>query len=282
MWHQSVGTLAQRDGVQRSDNGTVGLWARGFASSGDIEVSNNYETLSGFELDVDGSELGIDFAVGENVKLGLFAGSSSAEFDINSGIGQGDFDGDFVGAFIQYRSDSFVADFSYRDMDIDGHVLSGAVSEKVKGEIDGYNIELGYTFALESGLKIQPQLQLSEANLSLNNLADVETTYGYFTQAEGDSLQSRVGVMFSRDYVSGDDSWTPYLTVSSIDESDATNDYEINGLQGISDAGGNSFALEIGINGTVGEAVFYGGLDYLDGGANDAILGAKAGIKFRF
>ncbi|MFW2421521.1 MAG: autotransporter domain-containing protein [Porticoccaceae bacterium] len=282
MWHQSVGTLAQRDGVQRSDNGTVGLWARGFASSGDIEVSNNYETLSGFELDVDGSELGIDFAVGENVKLGLFAGSSSAEFDINSGIGQGDFDGDFVGAFIQYRSDSFVADFSYRDMDIDGHVLSGAVTEKVKGEIDGYNIELGYTFALESGLKIQPQLQLSEANLSLNNLADVETTYGYFTQAEGDSLQSRVGVMFSRDYVSGDDSWTPYLTVSSIDESDATNDYEINGLQGISDAGGNSFALEIGINGTVGEAVFYGGLDYLDGGANDAILGAKAGIKFSF
>lgn len=282
MWHQSVGTLAQRDGVQRSDNGTVGLWARGFASSGDIEVSNSYETLSGFELDVDGSELGIDFAVGENVKLGLFAGSSSAEFDINSGIGQGDFDGDFVGAFIQYRSDSFVADFSYRDMDIDGHVLSGAVSEKVKGEIDGYNIELGYTFALESGLKIQPQLQLSEANLSLNNLADVETTYGYFTQAEGDSSQSRVGVMFSRNYVSGDDSWTPYVTVSSIDEGDATNDYEINGLQGISDAGGNSFALEIGINGTVGEAVFYGGLDYLDGGANDAILGAKAGIKFRF
>ena len=283
LWHQSVGTLAQREGLLRSNgDGSLSLWVRGFSQSGDVEVSNSWEADSSFGLDVDGWETGVQVALTDALSIGLIAGESNADFDISHGAGDGSFDGDSLGGFIQYRTDKLVAEFSYREMDFDGRVVSGAVSEQLKGSIDGYNVELGYTFELESGLKIQPQIQVTEANLDFDNLANVATTYGYFTQHEGDSARSRFGVMISRDYVSGDDRWTPHVTLSSVYEGDAANDYEINGLQGTADASGTSMALEVGISGTVGQAVFFGGLNYLDGGVNDAITGVQAGFKFRF
>jgi len=216
------------------------------------------------------------------LSLGLFASDSNADFDIDHGVGRGKFDGDTLGGVVQYRGEKLVAEFSYREMDFEGRVVSGAVSELVKGSIDGYNVELGYNFELESGLKIQPQLQLSEANMGFDNFADVETTYGYFTQVEGDSVRTRFGVMLSRDYANGEDGWTPHMTLSAIDEGDAVNDYEINGLTGTADAGGTSYALELGISGKIGNAVFFAGANYLDGDVNESTLGAQIGAKFRF
>ena len=282
MWQQSIGTLAQREGVNRHQDGNVGLWARGFNSSGDLDVDNSYDTRASIAMDVDGSEVGIDFALGDNAKVGLFAGTSNGDFDLNHGSGAGQIDGDMIGAFVQLRTGGLLVDFSYREMDVDGDVRSGVVSQEVKGDISGYNLELAYTFQLDSGLRIEPQLQSTSGKISLDNLADVATTYGYFTQVDADSHNTRFGVMLSRDYVDGDNTWTPHLALSTIDQADGSNDYEINGLAGTADTSGNSLLLETGISGKVGNAVFFGGVNYLDGGVNDAQVAGQLGIKYRF
>ncbi|TFH67151.1 autotransporter domain-containing protein [Gammaproteobacteria bacterium LSUCC0057] len=282
MWQQSIGTLAQREGVNRHQDGNVGLWVRGFNSSGDLDVDNSYDTRASIAMDVDGSEVGIDFALGDKVKVGLFAGTSNGDFDLNHGSGAGQIDGDMIGAFVQLRTGGLLVDFSYREMDVDGDVRSGVVSQEVKGDISGYNLELAYTFQLDSGLRIEPQLQSTSGKISLDNLADVATTYGYFTQVDADSHNTRFGVMLSRDYVDGDNTWTPHLALSTIDQADGSNDYEINGLAGTADTSGNSLLLEAGISGKVGNAVFFGGVNYLDGGVNDAQVAGQLGIKYRF
>jgi outer membrane autotransporter protein len=77
-----------------------------------------------------------------------------------SGVGSTSIDADTWGVYGTWISPSgFYLDASYRWMNFDVSLGSIAGDMEAEGDAESINVELGYAWTLEGGLKIEPQLQ---------------------------------------------------------------------------------------------------------------------------
>jgi outer membrane autotransporter protein len=172
----------------------------------------------------------------------------------------------------------FYADFSYRSMDFDGNGNGGGDDFRFEGNADGYSLEVGYGFKTASGLIVEPQFQYSKMDISLDTL---DYTQGDFELTDGDSSQMRAGVALRKTFQAGSGDWTPYASLSFINETDASNNYLIGGiLTGNVDTSGNSTLVEAGATAHYGNLVFSGGVNWKDGGAYDSLFGGQVSVRF--
>ncbi|MFM6989407.1 MAG: autotransporter outer membrane beta-barrel domain-containing protein, partial [Arenimonas sp.] len=299
LWHLGVGTVFQRQGSSRdgkqaaggngmmssfkdfSNNamqvadyqGASGVWLRAFTEDGNVspDASRNFGMggAQGFDLKNTGIEFGAGYAFNEQWTAGLLGGTSESTLRPDIG-GRAKVSADTFGGYVTYTpGNGFYADFSYRNMDFDGNGNAGGDDFRFKGDADGYSLELGYGFKTASGLIVEPQFQYSKMDISLDTL---DYAQGDFELTDGDSSQLRAGVALLKTFQAGSGEWTPYASLSFINETDASNNYIIGGiLTGNVDTSGNSTLVEAGATAHYGNMVFSGGVNWKDGGAYDSL-----------
>ncbi|GAB3002735.1 hypothetical protein GCM10010960_16150 [Arenimonas maotaiensis] len=308
LWHLGVGTVFQRqgssrDGKQGTGNngmmsgfkdfsnsamqvadyqGASGVWLRAFTEDGNVspDASRNFGMGGGqgFDLKNTGLEFGAGYAFNDQWTAGLLGGTSESTLRPDIG-GRAKVNADTFGGYVTYTpGNGFYADFSYRSMDFDGNGNGGGDDFRFEGNADGYSLEVGYGFKTASGLIVEPQFQYSKMDISLDTL---DYTQGDFELTDGDSSQMRAGVALRKTFQAGSGDWTPYASLSFINETDASNNYLIGGiLTGNVDTSGNSTLVEAGATAHYGNMVFSGGVNWKDGGAYDSLFGGQVSVRF--
>lgn len=89
--------------------------------------------------------------------------------------------------------------------------------------------------------------------------------------------------MVSKSYSGNDPSvvWTPYASLSAVHEFDGSNRYSVdNTFDGETSTQGTSALVEGGVNVTIHKVALYGGVNWLDGGAQKSFFGGQVGVRY--
>jgi hypothetical protein len=282
-----VGTWRQRMGViDKISKHSLGLWVRLFQNEGSIEpelAASNFGPGGNFAFDQknSGTEVGVDFAVADEVSVGLLLAKADGKQDLNGdGVGSSKLDGDTVGAYGTWLSPlGFYVDASYRQMSFDARFNSAAGTIRGSGDADTFNLEAGYAWTLQGGLKVEPQVQYT-----LTQVDNIDTMTGALAQfrAEGgDASTGRLGVMVRKSFGTGNTVWTPYASINAVHEFDGENAYSINGdFFGATTTEGTSTLFEGGVSVQTGKLSVFGGFNWQDGGALQGFGGGQLGVRY--
>ncbi|MFT3806979.1 autotransporter outer membrane beta-barrel domain-containing protein [Arenimonas sp.] len=290
MMNTQIGTWRQREGVISStEKSSVTLWARVFRDKGEINPGHdafNFGNGGNFNYDqkISGAEVGVDFGVTDEFRLGLLLAKTDGDLDLTSpGAGHASMDGDTWGVYGTWISPTgFYVDASYRWMDFDATMHSSLGEREVDGSAEAFNIEMGYAFTMANGLKVEPQFQYTRVNV--DEIDTVAAPGAVMSLHGGDSSRARLGVALRKSFTSGNTVWTPHATLSAVREFDGENFYDINGdFFGSTNTEGTSALLELGVNADIGgNLAIFGGLNWQDGGAINNSFGGQLGIRYTF
>ncbi|MFZ9362681.1 MAG: hypothetical protein ACO25T_03460 [Arenimonas sp.] len=311
LWHLGVGTVFQREGTKRDYKGggsanslmnagfknatggnaqvadyqgAAGLWLRAFTENGGLNPDGGRDNFGlggahSFDMKNSGIEFGAGYAFNDQWTAGLLGGVSDGSLKPTIG-GRTTIDAKTIGGYVTYTpGNGFYADLSYRSMDFDGNGNGGGQDFSFDGKADGYSLEMGYGIKTSSGLVVEPQFQYSSMDVDLDSVA---YNQGGFDLTDGKSSQTRLGVSLRKTLDTGNgNSWTPYASLSYVNESNASNDYVIGGvLTGNVDTSGNSTLFEGGATAKYGNMLFSGGLNWKDGGAYESVFGGQVSVRF--
>ena len=311
LWHLGVGTVFQREGTMRDSSGggsgnslmnagfknaaagsaqvadyqgAAGLWLRAFSEDGALNPDGGRDNFGlGAEHNFDLKSSGIEFGAGYDLNgewtAGLLGGVSDGTVKPTVG-GRTSIDAKTIGGYLTYTpGNGFYADLSYRSMDFDGNGNGGGQDFDFEGQANGFSLEMGYGVKTASGLVIEPQFQYSSMDVDLDN---VDYSLDGFELTDGKSSQTRLGVSLRKTMDTGNgNSWTPYASLSYVNESNASNDYVIGGvLTGNVDTSGNSTMFEGGATVNYGNMLISGGLNWKDGGAYESMFGGQVSVRF--
>jgi hypothetical protein len=289
--NSQITTTRQRFGVLDTlPEGGFGLWARVFGDKGSfspVHGSDDFGTGGNFDWDQRnrGVEAGIDFGVGGNFALGLIAGRSSADLELNDGgIGSADIDATSWGVYGLLMSGGWYLDASYRWIDFDVELDSVAGTLEADGDAKSFNIETGYAFGSPGSFQFVPQLQYTRTRFDAMDPI-VSGSGMSFRNDGGDSSRARVGVSLQKSFGDADTGWlfTPYASFSVVREMDGDYDYSVNdALFGFNSVGGTSHLVELGFTGRSERVAVYGGLSWQDGGRIDSVFGGHLGVRYTF
>jgi hypothetical protein len=292
MWYGSLGTMYQRQGGERQFlkntgaadvHGAAGTWARIYGSDGSITPSANRNNFGDagsqdFSFGNDGIEFGVGYSFTEAWTVGLLGGLAKGTYRPDAG-GKGELNANTFGGYVTFTpGNGFYADLSYRDFSLDGETNGAGITTPLSGDASGYSLELGYGFKTKSNLEIEPQLQYSSVDVSLD---DVGFNAGDFELTDGDSSMLRAGVALRKSYEQYSGVWTPYTALSYVDITSASNDYVIGGvLEGGVDLSGGSVLFELGTDAKYGDLLFNIGVGVQDGGAYEFVYSGQMNLRY--
>ena len=138
-----------------------------FHDEGSIEPTAD-QNLS-FNQTLNGLQAGVTWATkmgNGSLSISPAFALGTAKANMNANLASADGDMEAYGINVNYRSQSgFYLDAGYQKMEADIDLMASALAEATTGmteaEADGFNIEAGYTWAMKSGLSIEPQVQYS-------------------------------------------------------------------------------------------------------------------------
>jgi outer membrane autotransporter protein len=232
-----------------------------------------------------GGEAGVDFAVTDELSIGLLLSKSRAKNTLDPGIASSKVEADTWGIYATWLTQNGIyLDASYRWMDFDVTLESSAGVMEGDGDGSAFNIEAGWGFQLGNGFVIEPQLQYTDSNI--NDIDAFVTSTGQIFQPDGGhSSRGRAGVMFRKAFGDPDTGWlfTPYATLSVVEEFDGDHGFLINNsLHGRTNTEGTSGMLELGFNARNTHFAVYGGITWQDGGPLNDYLGGHLGVRYTF
>jgi hypothetical protein len=292
MWYGSLGTMYQRQGGERQFlketgtadiHGAAGTWTRIYTNDGSMTPSaerNNFGSAGSqdFSFNNQGIEFGVGYSFTQAWTVGLLGGIVDGNFKPDVG-GSSDINSTTIGGYVTFTpGNGFYADLSYRGFNFDGQAFGDAPSIPFSGDASGYSLELGYGFKAKSGLIIEPQLQYSSVDVSLD---EIRSGNDDFELTDGDSSMIRAGVALRKSYEQHSGVWTPYTSLNYVDITSASNNYLIGGvLEGGVDVSGGSFLLELGTDAKYGDLLFNLGVGVQDGGAYEFVYNAQMNVRY--
>jgi len=287
LMHSQVGTWRQRMGMRDLEGkGGIGLWARMFQAKGGIDPGHRAADFGqggnfAFEQKDSGVEAGVEFAVSDELALGLLLAKANASQRLDSpGAGSSRIEGDSVGAYATWVSpNGFYLDASFRTMDFDARMQS----LRTEGKASSFNLEAGYAWTLSEGVKLEPQLQFTRTQV--DDLDAMTLGASEFRADGGQSTSGRVGLLLSRNVAESANGWsgTPYAVLSAVREFDGENRYAINGdFHGSTSTRGTSALVEAGLSARRGPLAVSFGLNWQDGGAMERLLGGQLNVAYRW
>ena len=287
LMNSEVGTWRQRMGVLTpTAKGSVGLWTRAFQDSGAVNpghIANNFGQEGNFSFNQtnSGEEIGADFALSENLSVGLMLGKAQANQHLDgNGVGRNRISGDTRGAYLTWMTGGgFYLDGSFRTMSFDTRLDSQTGESRTTGDADAFNVEIGQSWAFGDGFKLVPQLQYTHT--TVNKADTLSGALAGFTPRGGSSSRGRAGVTISKDIAGSNNAvWTPYASVSAVHEFDGQNDFTINDtFNGTTNTKGTSALVEGGLSVKTGKLEVFGGVNWQDGGALKSIAGGQVGLR---
>jgi outer membrane protein OmpA-like peptidoglycan-associated protein len=167
-------------------------------------------------------------------------------------------------------------------MSVDASVDAQFINQSdIDGDATSWNIELGYAFKTASGWEIEPQLQYTRTSVDEFD-APLTAPFTTMVLEGGDTTRTRFGVAVRKSFVSGDWTWTPHATLSTVDESDSRMSFIANEqFTGYTDTDGRSTMLELGFDAAKDGWAIFGGVNWMEGGAYDSI-GGQLGVRYNF
>ena len=287
--------LARGEGAADGANG-LGIWFKGFASERDIAQGavaaigasgfsydrSHKQTLGGFLGGIDLAHA--DGPGGGTMIFGIMGGYASANVAFGLSGASATFEGPLAGAYASYLNGPF-----YIDAAIQADFLKMSASLGSAGNLSdvsatslGVRAETGYRFDV-GGMFIDPSLALTYSTSHLN---DVSLPGANIDFATGKSLAVRAALRVGKTFaLDGGTHVTPSATLGISQEM-------LGGLASTLSSGGNSFALNSALPGTIFDAGL--GLDVVHGNfsafarANATIgkdvkgFGGKLGVSLRF
>jgi outer membrane autotransporter protein len=291
LMNTQVGTLQQRMGApSQTIKGGVSLWTRVFQDAGTIDPTHSSTNFGqggndAFRQTNAGGEVGVDFAVTDEIRFGGLLDQSQGDQRLNqsvSGFASSNITGHTYGGYGTWISPGgFYLDASYRRMNFEAKLRTAGGGTLSSGHASTFNVELGQQWTVGDGFKIEPQLQLTRTLVdSSDNLSGVAA--GFRSDGDGSS-RGRAGVQFSKSFVAanGGAVWTPSFAVSEVREFDGKNQYSVNNaFFGETSTRGSSALAEAGIDGKFGPLSIYAGLNWQDGGALSNVAGGQLGLRY--
>lgn len=229
IWHQTTGTLAQRQAdlrpllsgqrvmpvadfaqpVAPTGLGRVGpgFWFTGVGAWLDRDAEQD-----GFTLDrqqtIYGGLAGLDFAtegVGDAWLFGIFAGYVGSTLKFSETNTKWSYDGPSVGAYATYLNDAFYADVTVKadflSISIDPEDLASAADDSDTDAVNlGGRIDAGYKFGGAEGAFIEPQATLAVVN---SDIDDTEIYGGDVDFDDETSVKGRLGLRLGYDHTGG-------------------------------------------------------------------------------
>lgn len=233
IWHQSTGTLLQRQADLRSllsatqvtpvadfsepvaptpaGSVTPGLWFKGVgaylqrdASDGALTLDRD-QTLFGFLA-------GVDFGT-ENLRdqsdalmFGLFGGYLTSDLDFKSTNTEWTYEGPSLGVYATYLDEAFYADIvvkaDFLSVEIDADDLA---PDADGADTDVFNIggliDAGYKIGLDRGLFVEPQAGLAVVHTEIDDIGDIFGGAVEFEDAT--SVRGRLGVRLGHELTAG-------------------------------------------------------------------------------
>ena len=183
-WMQSVGSLDKRDMQQLAglqDSG-LSVWAGVFHEEGSVDPSNDLQDVS-FDQKLSGMQAGIEWkgdVGGGTFSVGPMYSYGNASANQNANLASG--------ASFRLRPERRLSlrqrAVPERRVAADGDgnrfpdardVVDAIGSTDAEG--DGFNVELGYTHKLNSGLTLAPQLQYASVTVDLDDFTSSDGVY---------------------------------------------------------------------------------------------------------
>jgi outer membrane autotransporter protein len=282
-----IGTWRQRMGViGKTAKGHFSTWARFFQDDGTVDaghLASNFgqEGNFAFKQKNSGEEGGLDFAVSDELSLGVLGGRARATQNLGyGGAGSNRIKGETFGAYATWISPrGFYLDASYRRLNFRSDLNSAAGQTRTKGKADAFNLETGFDWSLGAGFKIEPQLQYT--NVHVGHLDALSGALNGFTPESGTSSRGRAGVLLSKALTAGSVTVTPYVSLSAVREFDGKSRYSINDtFFGQTATRGTSGLVESGLAVQSGKMTVTGSVNLRDGGTLKSFAGAQVGLRY--
>jgi len=163
-----------------------GLWGRGYGLFGDRRTE---DSVPGYSYHIYGGSVGLDYQLSERFLAGLVVGLSDGKVDFAGSRDNADFRALHVGLYNSLTWNRWYLDSvaSYADLSYDTERFIDLTSERLRGDLNGYElaayVEGGYNWDLSGSLLLQP-------------LASLQYTYvhlGSYTETGGPSALSYDG-----------------------------------------------------------------------------------------
>jgi outer membrane autotransporter protein len=272
------------------------VWGRGGGSDLSYEVDKGWD----FDQETWGFQIGADYTfdlTDARVSLGAFGGYGWSDADVYGDFGSRSrlkLDGWSAGAYATIRQvggtlpgvggyADFVFKYDSLDVDINAdRLLDDAlpISASTDASVWGGSAEVGYGFDVGSGFVIQPQAQLTYANVDQDSYTD---SYGLDVSPEdADSLIGRLGVQFQTTIAGiNGQSFTPWAVFNVLSEFMGDNDTNVAGTVLTSDIGGTWYNAGLGFDAKLTDSVaLYGSGEYNFGDVEG--WAGTAGLKVRW
>jgi outer membrane autotransporter protein len=256
-WMRSVGSLDRRDMqhlVGLEDSG-VSVWAAVFQEEVSIDPRNDRQDVS-FDQKLSGLQTGIEwkgevgggtFSVGPMYSYGNASASQNA--NLASAMG----DATAYGLNAGYRFDNgLYLNAAWQQMSMEIDLRTPGTFSRATGTTDadgdGFNIELGYAYRLQSGLALAPQLQYSSVAVDLDDFTSGDSVYA-LSGLSGKYSLLRAGLSVFKTFETKNGSITPLVDVSYLDAMDGDSTLSSNGIRFSNDTSGSGYRAEFGVAG---------------------------------
>jgi len=282
----AVGTRSERMGLPApSAEGQAGIspWLRVYSGNGNISPEGagfGSGADFGFRQENRGREVGVDFAFGNGVSVGLLAGNADGDQVLDNGAGSSHLKQHGVGLYATWTGNRFYVDLSHRTMNIDARLHAPSGELEANGEASATNLEAGFTGWTAGGFDVVPQIQYTRSKIDgVTPLAGSQVTMDI---DGGTGERGRVGVALSRSFEAGNGfSWTPYGALSAVREFDGKSGYTIaDTFSGTTSVEGTSTLAEFGIGLRKGGLSATAGIHWTDGGAMDNVRGGQVVVRY--
>jgi len=289
-WLQSVETYDKRNMHRLSGASETGwsAWGSVFHEEGTIDPDNSLQDVS-FDQKVSALQAGVQWTGevgGGRLSAGPIFGYGDARANSNANIGSAKGNVNSYGLNASYRLEQglyFDASWQSMTMDTDFRTpgtVSGATGES-DADGDGYNLEVGYEYKLQSGLALVPQLQYASVDVELDDFTSSDGVYG-FTDVGGKASLLRAGVAVLKTFETENGFVTPVANLNYLYSADGESELRSNGVQFDNDSSGSGYRAEFGIAGRYKAWDITGRVGVADMSSSDYMLSTNIAVRYRW
>jgi outer membrane autotransporter protein len=284
--NSAVGTRSERMGLLAPPaDGGVGIspWLRIYSNNGNLSPEGSGLGAGqdfGFKQENRGRDVGVDFAFGNHLSVGLLAGNADGDQRLDGGAGSTHLKQHGVGLYGTWTGSRFYVDVSHRTMNIDARLRGSSGEQDTTAEASASNIEAGFTGWSAGGFAIVPQVQYTRSKI--DNVDSLSGSQVDMAIDGGKSERGRVGLAVSRTFAAGSGfTWTPYGALSAVREFDGKSGFTIaDTFSGSTSVEGSGTLAELGVGVRKGGLSATAGLNWADGGAVDNVRGGQVVVRY--
>ncbi len=289
-WLQSVESFDKRNMHKLSgatDSGFA-VWSTAFHEEGTIEPDNTLQDAS-FDQKVSGLQAGIQWTreLGDgsvSVSPVFSYGDASANPNANVASAKGHVTAYGLNANYQFDMGLYL-DASWHAMSMDTDLKTPGTASGATGDTDadgdGFNLEAGYAYGLQSGLTLVPQLQYSSVDVELDDFSSSDAVYR-LTDVGGTASLLRAGVTVFKAFETENGFVTPLADLNYLYAADGDSELSSNGVRFANDTSGSGYRAEFGIAGRYKAWDITGRVGVTDTTVSDYTLSTNVAVRYRW